>query len=62
MPFNLNIEPLNKWPEKDSEDRKNAPFKASWSNTLDLLMFELEKISARNVDAEDDALAGGLSN
>lgn len=49
MPFNLNIEPLTKWPEKGTEARRDSPFKASWTNTLDLLTFELTKISGRNV-------------
>ena len=44
-----NVEPLAKWPEKDTEERLKAPFKATWANTLDLLAFELDKVSARNV-------------
>jgi hypothetical protein len=40
---------MAKWPEKDTEDRRNAPFKSTWANTLDLLAFELDKLSARHV-------------
>lgn len=47
--FNLNIEPLSKWPQRDTEERRNSPFKATWTNTLELLTFELVKLSARNV-------------
>jgi hypothetical protein len=47
--MSMNIEPLSKWPEKDTEERKNAPFKATWSATLDLLRYELDKLSARNI-------------
>lgn len=43
----MDIQPLNKWPEKDTEERKKAPFKASWADTLQLLSFELDKLSAR---------------
>jgi hypothetical protein len=43
----MNIEPLIKWPEKDSEERRKAPFKTTWANTLNLLAFELDKLSAR---------------
>lgn len=44
----MNIEPLIKWPEKATEERRNAPFKATWSNTLTLLAYELDKLSARD--------------
>jgi hypothetical protein len=44
----LNIEPLNKWSEKtETEERRAAPFKSTWSATLNLLGYELEKLSAR---------------
>lgn len=45
----MNIEPLIKWPEKGTEERKNAAFKATWSNTLQLLSYELDKLTARDV-------------
>src|SRR5713226_9452415 len=46
----IDIQPMSQWPEKEeTEDRHNAPFKASWTNTLNLLAFELDKLSARTV-------------
>ncbi len=45
----MNIEPLMKWPEKPTEERRKAPFKATWADTLTLLSFELDKLSARDV-------------
>ena len=45
----IDIQPLVKWPEKETEDRRNAPFKSTWANTLELLAFELDKLSARQV-------------
>src|SRR5688572_23536895 len=45
----MNIEPLIKWPEPDTEGRRDAAFKASWSDTLKLLSYELDKLSARDV-------------
>jgi hypothetical protein len=43
----VDIQPLTKWPEKNTEERKKAPFKATCTNTLQLLTFEIEKLSAR---------------
>lgn len=44
-----NVEPLAKWPEKDAAERRPAPFKSSWQNTLDLLAHELDSIGASDV-------------
>lgn len=45
----MDIQPLNQWPEKDTEERKKAPFKSPWTNTLTFLNYELDKLSARKV-------------
>jgi hypothetical protein len=45
----IDIQPMTKWPEKDTDDRRKAPFKATWSNTLEIFAFELDKLSARMV-------------
>jgi hypothetical protein len=62
----MNIEPLVKWPEKNTEERRNAPFKSTWAKTLDLLSFELDKLSARAItlktmhDPDDFRIDGKL--
>lgn len=43
----MDIQPLNKWPDKETQERKKAPFKATWADTLQLLGYELDKLSAR---------------
>lgn len=35
--MSMNIEPLAKWPDKDTEERRNWPGKSTWANTLDLI-------------------------
>jgi hypothetical protein len=46
----IDIQPMSKWPEREeTAERRNAPFKASWTTTLNLLAFELDKLSARTV-------------
>lgn len=47
--MSIDIQPMAKWPEKDTTGRRNAPFKSTWANTLELLAFELDKLSARHV-------------
>lgn len=48
----VEIEPvlLSKWPEKDTEDRRSAPFRATWFKTKELLQAELERVYARDVE------------
>lgn len=62
-----NVEPLQKWPEKDTLERKKAPFgPATWEGTLKLLSRELKAISARDItlrtmhSADDVRLDGKL--
>ena len=46
----IDIQTMATWPEKEeTEDRRKSPFNATWSNTLELLAFELDKLSARTV-------------
>lgn len=46
----IDIQPMAKWPEREeTTERRGAPFKATWNNTLHLLAFELDKLSARTV-------------
>jgi hypothetical protein len=45
----IDIQPMAKWPEKETAERRNAPFKATWANTIETLAFELDKLSARSV-------------
>ncbi len=41
---------MNKWPEKDTKDRRSAPFRATWFKTKELLEAELDKVHARDVE------------
>ncbi len=45
----IDIQPMANWPEKDTEERRKSPFNSTWANTLELLAFELDKLSARTV-------------
>jgi hypothetical protein len=47
----LDIQPMAKWPEKQETgpDRRKAPFSSPWTNTIELLASELDKLSARTV-------------
>jgi hypothetical protein len=48
----MNIEAvrMSKWPEKDTKDRDSARFKATWFKTKELLIAELEKVNARDIE------------
>jgi len=46
----IGYQPMAKWPEKEETgDRRKSPFSATWSDTLQLLASELDKLSARTV-------------
>lgn len=48
----MDIQPLGKWPETATEERRKAPFKASWSDTLQLLSFELKQLEAQRISLQ----------
>ena len=50
--IDLRFVPLTKWPGEPTKERKNAPFRSSYTKTLDLLEFELGKIDARQIVIE----------
>jgi hypothetical protein len=62
----INMQGLSVWPEQGVTDRRNSPFRANWSATLDLLDAELHHLSAREIvlqtmhHAEDFRLDGRL--
>ena len=45
--LNAQFRPLDKWPGERTRFRKDAQFRASYPKTLDLLEYELAKLSAR---------------
>jgi hypothetical protein len=50
--MDIAIQPLAKWPETNCEERRNSPFKANWSQTMDLLERELDQLSAQKIVLE----------
>ena len=44
--LNAQFRPLDQWPGKRTEQRKSAPFRSTYKQTLDLLEFELQKLRA----------------
>lgn len=50
--IDLRFVPLTKWPGEPSKGRKNAPFRSSYTKTLDLLESELKKLNAREIVVE----------
>lgn len=47
MAFQIVTEPIDRWPLPDTKARKPTPFRASYTDTLDLLKRELEHLDAR---------------
>lgn len=50
--IDLRFVPLTQWPGEPTKDRRNAPFRSTYNKTLDLLEFELKKITARGIVIE----------
>lgn len=47
--LNATFRPLHQWTGLRTKDRKQAQFKATWLQTLDLLEYELNKLQAHHV-------------
>lgn len=47
--LNAQFRPLDQWPGKRTEQRKSAPFRSTYKQTLDLLEFELQKLRAHQM-------------
>ena len=48
-PAGMAIRPIQQWPGEHSRSRQHAPFRASWSDTLELLRRELRMLGAKGV-------------
>ncbi|MGW8935468.1 molecular chaperone DnaJ [Gordonia terrae] len=48
-PPNMTVRPIQSWPGELTSSRRRAPFRASWSDTIELLRRELRAINARDV-------------
>lgn len=48
-PPNMTVRPIQSWPGELTTSRKRSNFKASWSDTIELLRRELRAINATNV-------------
>lgn len=53
--LNAQFRPLDQWPGARTENRKDAPFRSTYKQTLDLLEYELSKLRAHHtvVQIED---------
>lgn len=49
MSLDLEFVEIDTWPQTDTSERRNAPFKATWFKTQELLAKELHNISATEV-------------
>lgn len=49
MSLDLEFVEIDTWPQADTSERRNAPFKATWFKTQELLTKELHNISATEV-------------
>lgn len=63
--MDFTFRPLTVWPYPDTRGRRPAPFKAPWSNTLNLLSRELRRLGASEAVigaffTEDDLRLDGL--
>lgn len=47
--FVARFRPIDQWPGKSTPKRKNAPFRADWRDTLDLIRRELRMLEAKNI-------------
>lgn len=49
-PVIYTFRPLPRWPYPETYDRRSrSTFKAAWSDTLDLIRYEIERLDGRNV-------------
>ncbi len=55
--LNAQFRPLDHWPGPRTKYRKNATFRAGYSQTLDDLEYELDRLSARDVVIQVDGLS-----
>lgn len=61
MTFEYRYEPLDRWPQPDTERREPAPFKARYTDTLELLGREMRGVQATGAVVVQMVLAGGRS-
>lgn len=50
----LKIRPIERWPGEPTKERKRAPFRVGYSETMKLLEYELDKLDVRNVVLQMD--------
>lgn len=48
-PANMTVRPIQQWPGELTSSRRRSSFKASWSDTMELLRRELRAINAKDV-------------
>lgn len=48
-PANMTVRPIQQWPGELTTSRRRSSFKASWSDTMELLRRELRAINAKDV-------------
>ena len=54
--LNATFRPLTQWPGERTKTRRDAQFRATYSKTLDLLEYELDKLRAGNTVIQVDNL------
>lgn len=60
--IDLRFRPLEKWPEKTALGKTRSPFKTKWGPTLDIMEYELKKLSAKNILIEAGFTLAQLRN
>lgn len=60
--IDLRFRPLERWPEKTALGKARSPFKTKWQPTLDILEYELKKLSAKNILIEAGFTLAQLRN
>lgn len=50
-PSGMTLRPLQSWPREFTHPRRRSPFRAGWSDTIDLLDRELHKLGSYNRNA-----------
>jgi hypothetical protein len=55
--LNAQFRPLDQWPGERTPERRSAPFRATYPQTLDLLEYELRHLGARDVIIQVEGLS-----
>ena len=56
------FKPIGVWPRKENWNRKRAPFKSAYTDTLDLLERELRHLGAQQIEIQIDLPASKIRN